>query len=243
MAQYNFGVGSLTANPPAGSSDLTPIQVGVLKDVSVEVSFSLKELIGAYGFPVDVARGPGKIMGKAKFAQIRGGLIASILAGSTITQNSSTLIVVNEAGTVAAGAVTVAGAANFADDLGVVDANGVPYTKVTAGPTGTQYTVTAGGVYGFNASENAKVLYFTYTKTQTSGKKIVYNNQLMGGNVAYAVTLFNVFRGNTYGVKFFAAAIPKLNFGFKNEDYTDQDMEFNVFADSTGKVCEFYTAE
>lgn len=243
MAQYNFGVGSLTANPPAGAADLTPLQIGVLQDVSVEVSFTLKELVGVNGFPVDVARGPGKISGKAKFAQIRGSLLYSILTGATITTAASKILIPNEALTIAAGAAAAAGAATYADDLGVVDANGAPYTKVTAGPTGTQYTVTAGGVYGFNVSQNGVPVFATYSKGQVSGKTVVYNNQAMGGNMAYAITLFSLFKGITFGVKFFAAAIPKLSFALKNDDYMDQDLEFSIFADATGKVCEFYTNE
>ena len=77
MSQYNFGVGKLTLISP--STPAQAVDIGVIKDVSLDISFTTKELRGAYQFPVDVARAGGKIAGKAKFGQINGGIISAIL--------------------------------------------------------------------------------------------------------------------------------------------------------------------
>ena len=70
MAQYNFGLGGLYLLDSESPTQAT--QVGVLKDVTLDISFDTKELRGSYTFPVDIAKAGGKIEGKAKFAQISG---------------------------------------------------------------------------------------------------------------------------------------------------------------------------
>jgi hypothetical protein len=55
VAQYNFGVGQLFIIPPG--TNPTPVNVGTLKDVSIDISRDVKELIGAKAFPEDVALG------------------------------------------------------------------------------------------------------------------------------------------------------------------------------------------
>ena len=80
MAQYNFGTGGLYLVDAGSPAQAT--QVGVLKDVSLDISFDTKELRGSYTFPVDVARAGGKIEGSASFAQISGRLINAILGGT-----------------------------------------------------------------------------------------------------------------------------------------------------------------
>jgi hypothetical protein len=36
--------------------------------------------------------------------------------------------------------------------------------------------------------------------------------------------------------------VPKLSIAYKNGDYAEKDMDFEGFADSGGKVIDFYTA-
>lgn len=120
MAQYNFGTGALyitDASTPAQST-----QVGVLKDVTIDISIDTKELRGAYQFPVDIARAGGKISGKAKFAQISGRLINAILNG-TQTAGATVIGSNNEAGTIPATSpytITVSNTTGWSD-LGVYD--------------------------------------------------------------------------------------------------------------------------
>src|SRR5208282_2303169 len=68
---------SLTANP-------SPVQFGILQDVTIDDSTEVKELYGANSYPVDVGRGKGKIMIKAKFASINALLFNSTYYGQTL---------------------------------------------------------------------------------------------------------------------------------------------------------------
>jgi hypothetical protein len=56
---------------------------GALQDVSVDISFNLKELYGQNQFPLTIARGQGKIEGKAKFANLNGGMVNDLFFGQT----------------------------------------------------------------------------------------------------------------------------------------------------------------
>ena len=53
----------------------------MLQDVQIDFNWSDKELYGQLQFPVAIARGQGKITGKAKFAQILGLLYSDMFFG------------------------------------------------------------------------------------------------------------------------------------------------------------------
>ncbi|MFX5222171.1 hypothetical protein ABTD21_19995, partial [Acinetobacter baumannii] len=55
-------------------------------------SFDVKELYGQGQFPVDIARGKGKITGKAKVARLNGLLVNSILFGQAMSTGSATAV-------------------------------------------------------------------------------------------------------------------------------------------------------
>jgi hypothetical protein len=78
-----FGVGYLTLVPPAGSADITPIRVAKLQEVSLDLSYSTKELKSNKIFADDVARASAKISGKAKSADVKARALASLLTGAT----------------------------------------------------------------------------------------------------------------------------------------------------------------
>lgn len=244
MSQYNFGVGDLTLISPATTAQA--IQVGVLKDVSLDVSFTTKELRGAYQFPVDIARAGGKISGKAKSGLINGGVISAVL-GTTPTTGSK-IGVDNETSAIPASpyAVTVTNSATWLDDLGVFDNNTGLYMKrvdAAATPATGQYKVVA-GVYTFAAADTLHSVSVSYSYTAAAvGQTNALVNQLMGSGTVYQLALYNTFRGKNMGVKLYAATIPKLSFAFKSEDYTEVDMDFEAFADASGKVIDFYTTE
>ena len=74
----NYGVGFLTML--VGSQ---PIPIGVLKDVTIDESYTMKSLIGQSQFPLDIARGEGKLTGKATFASVNTLLMAQFMSGAT----------------------------------------------------------------------------------------------------------------------------------------------------------------
>src|SRR5487761_835343 len=81
--QLSFGSGALWGErTDVLGSGIGPRQFGVLQDIQIEFDWSDKELYGQLQFPVAIARGQGKITGKAKFAQILGLLYSDIFFGA-----------------------------------------------------------------------------------------------------------------------------------------------------------------
>jgi hypothetical protein len=150
MAQYFFGAGTLTV---AGQA------VGVLKEVTLDISFSVKSLMGQNQFPVDVARGPGKVSGKAKYANIHGSLVAAALGGTAVQGD------------------------------------------------------------------------------------ITYTNAAMGAGSSFALSWTGTFRAQTVSFSLPAVTISQFSIGFKNEDYAEEDLSFEAFADSGGQVIVWTGAE
>ena len=82
--QLAFGAGALWGNrTDVTGSGIGPDQFGILQDVQIDWDWTTKELWGQYQFPVDIARGQGKINGKAKFARIFGAIYGDLFFGQT----------------------------------------------------------------------------------------------------------------------------------------------------------------
>jgi hypothetical protein len=241
VAQYNFGVGQLFIVPPGANP--TPVNVGTLKDVSLDISRDVKELIGAYAFAEDVALGKGKISGKAKSGRIQGGLIAAILAGSATT-TGQTAAANNELSTIPTTPyqVTALNGATFVQDGGVYDYTaGKWLTCIASAPASGQYSVSAAGVYTFAAADTTHQVGLYYTYTMVTGNKVALTNQLMGAATIFQLNVFNTYKGGQFGYTLYAVVMPKLSLAGKQDDYTEVDIEFQGFADSLNRVVSVYT--
>lgn len=240
--QYNFGTGLLEFTP-AGVNP-TPLQCGVLQEVSVDIDQTTKDLYGQYKFPVDTALADGKISGKAKFGIIYGALVNQVLNGSTLT-SGSTAAGINEVGTIPGSpfAVTVANSATFVENLGVVDATtGLRMTRVASAPATGQYSV-ASGVYTFAAADTGHVVWISYSYTTAAGVTVAYSNQLMGQATSFTCTLFNSYGGKQMGIKLFSCVFPKFSYAMKNTDYTMPALDFTARANTSQQVIEHYSSE
>ena len=116
--QLIFGIGALwgTRNDISG---VGPDQFAILQENTIEFQFEIKELYSQLGYPVDIARGKGKVTGKAKAARVFAALYADIFFGENVTQASENTVAEYEAHTVATTTVTVTNATSFVADLGV----------------------------------------------------------------------------------------------------------------------------
>lgn len=241
MAQYNFGVGQLFIVPPGANP--TPVNVGTLKDISIDISRDVKELIGSYAFPEDVALGKGKITGKAKSGRIQAGLIAAILAGST-TSTGQTAAANNEISNIPTTPyqVTALNGATFVQDGGVYDYTAGKWLSVVASAPATgQYSVSAAGVYTFAAADTTHQVGLYYTYTMVTGNNIDLNNVLMGAATVFQLNAFNTYGGKQFGYKLWAVVFPKLSLAGKQDDYTEVDLEFQAFTDTLNNVINVYT--
>ena len=240
--QRMFGAGLLTFTPPG--SNQTPIQCGILQDVSIDHDNTIKTLTGQFRAPIDAAYADYKLTGTANFAQIQGAALQQILSGATIT-TGTTKGAINEVGTIPATPyqVTVANSATFVEDLGVYNTvTQQIMTRVASGPATGQYAVAA-GVYTFAAADTTNVVWISYSYTATGGKKVTFTNQLMGQITTFTLTLFNHYSTYDFGIKLFAVVVPKLSFAMKNVDYTMENLSFQAYANGSGQILEQYSTE
>lgn len=246
--QLAFGAGALWGNrTDVTGSGIGPDQFGILQDVQIEWDWTTRELWGQYQFPVDIARGQGKITGKAKFARIFGAIYGDLFFGQTPASGQVT-VSDNEAAVVPASGpytATVANAANFADDLGVYYASGSNagnrFTRVTTPSAAGQYSVNlATGIYTFAAADAGASLLISYLFNAAAGKKLVLTNRLMGFTPTFKATFYT--SKTTQGVPAGLALVlnactaSKLSLPTKADDYEIQEFDFSAFADATGAI-------
>lgn len=253
MAQFGFGTGVLvgTATTDAAGTALatpTPAQFGVLQEASVDMSFDLKELYGSYQFPVAIGRGKGKIGGKAKWAQMNGLLINTLFFGQTLTSGELGEVIDQTGAAIPATPFTITptvpNTGTWALDLGVLDANGVPMTRVVSAPATGQYSVAA-GVYTFAPADTGKIvrISFQYTATSTTKKRMTISNQLMGSTPSFRSDLMIPFGGKQFVLTLPNCVSSKLSFGTKLDDFLVPEFDFSAFADASNNIAYLALAE
>ena len=238
MALYSFGSGVLYG-VNTSSAIATPVRFGALQDVSVDFSFTVKELHGSYQFPLAIARGNGKVTCKAKSAQINGATMNSIFFGLT-SATGKQAVSVDEQSAIAA-TVTAANGATFVQDLGVQNAtSGLFMTKVASAPAAGQYSVVvATGVYSFAAADVTAAfpvrINYSYGVVAT-GNKIVITNQLLGTTPLFAAAFTTTYLSKACTFTFPQCTASKLTFATKLEDFVIPEFDFSVFADATNTI-------
>jgi hypothetical protein len=254
--QLAFGAGALWGNrTDATGSGIGPDQFAILQDVQIDWDWTTKELWGQFQYPVDIARGQGKITGRAKFARIFGAIYGDLFFGQAPAMGQLT-VSENEAATVPATGpfqITVANPSTFSDDLGIYYGSGANagarFTRVTTPAAAGQYAVNpATGVYSFSAADaNALVqVSYLYAST-TSGKKLVITNPLAGFTPTFKATFYTL--KSTLGVPAGLALVlnactaTKLSLPSRTDDYEIQEFDFSAFADATGTVGTLSTLE
>jgi hypothetical protein len=235
---YSFGSGVLIGTR-TDIANATPVNFGLIQEVTIEETASVKEVYGQYQRPLAEARGTIKTTGKAKVARISGLAFGNLFYGVTpVAGQLATAFA--EAGAVGGSSpysVTVSNAAGFVDDGGVIyAATGLPLTKVAATPSAGQYAVAA-GVYSFNAADAGKSVLTTYTYTIAgSGQKLTVSNQLLGTTPTFQALFYTTFQSQPVTLKLNNCTSSKLSFGTKLEDFTMPEFDFSCFADSAGNV-------
>jgi hypothetical protein len=241
---YSFGSGVLigTRNDIANA---TPINFGLVQEVTIDESATVKELFGQYQHPVAIARGTIKTTGKAKVARISGLAIASLFYGYVPVVGQ----LATAYGEVAAVPgtpyqVTVVNSATFVTDQGVLYAtSGLPLTKVASAPAVGQYSVAA-GVYTFAIADTLAAVLISYTYTiAVVGQKFTVTNQLLGTTPTFACNFYSTFQGKAITVAINNCTSSKLAFGTKLEDFVLPEFDFSCFADAANNMMTWSFAE
>lgn len=244
----SFGAGKLIAVPTnladgTAIANPTPVVLGILQEVSLDISVDTKTLYGANMYPVAVAQGKAKIGIKAKYADISGGVMGGLYFGQNAT-NSIKDMALDVAGTIPSTPFTVTptvpASGTYVADLGVFDATtGAQYTRVASAPATGQYSVnTTTGVYTFAAADTTKTVTFNfeYSATSTTAQLFTINNRQMGYTPSFSVMLKGSYDGKDIIAKFYRGVSSKLSMPFKNEDFSVPDFEADFFANSAGNV-------
>jgi hypothetical protein len=247
---FAFGAGKLIAIPQYDSAGTllanpTPVLLGTMQDVSLDISVDIKMLYGAKRFPVAVGQGKGKIDLKAKYADINGGVIGSLFYGKQPAAGIKGVVTDFGASVPAVTTYTVAMAppssGTYVSDAGVWDAtSGVQLTRVASAPVAGQYSVNAGtGTYTFAAADAGKAMLFNYEYSAASTTAQTFNltNDVMGYTPSFSVLMRQQTPdGKTLTVKFNRAVSGKLSLPFKSDDFTVSDFEASIFADAADNI-------
>jgi len=245
--QLSFGSGAVWGErTDVVGSGIGPRQFGVLQDIQIDFDWSDKELYGQLQFPVAVARGQGKITGKAKFAQILGLLYSDIFFGVTPATGQFAVSQL-EAATVPATTpyiVTPANAASYNDDLGVSYAgSGKRFNRVRTPSAAGQYSVNfATGLYTFSSADASAAVLISYTyNVATSGNKLTLTNQPMGITPTFKATFYSAYNGTALRLN--ACTANKLSLPTKLDNWTISELDFIAFADASGTIGYLSTVE
>jgi hypothetical protein len=243
---FFFGSGVLLGQR-TDIANATPVNFGLVQEVTLDLSFEVKELYGQYQLPVAIGRGKGKLTGKAKMARISGLALGSLFFGQPVSAGQVATSF-GETATIPSTPfqVTVANGATFVDDYGVVNAStGLPLTRVASAPAAGQYSVNmASGQYTFASADTGKAVLISYTYTvAASGQQIAVTNQLLGITPTFQAQLYGTFQGLPLNVKLYNCVSSKLGAATKLDDFMVPEMDFSMFANAAGNVMNISFAE
>jgi hypothetical protein len=246
--QLIFGIGALwgTRSDVAG---VGPDQFAVLQDNSVDFSFEVKELYSQLGYPIDIARGKGKVTGKSKVARVFANLYADIFFGETVTSNSEDNVSENEVHTLATVSVAVSNATSFIADLGVYynQPGNLRFQFVTGAPAAGQYSTGTNGEYTFATADIGATVSISYVYTDSSGKTITINNHFMGYTPTFVGTFYQ--QRATQGssgqltLRLNECVSSHLSIPSRIDDYAIQDFDFQAFSNFANVVGTISTSE
>jgi hypothetical protein len=249
-----FGSGLMWGTPLTNSAGTavanpTPLLFGVLQDCEVEVKFELKQLYGQNQFPVAVGRGKGSVNGKAKYAELFGGMLETIVFGQAASAGLTSAVYDTVGAAIPTTPFTITptvpNSGTWAADLGVIAAaTGRPMVRVASAPATGQYSVST-GVYTFAAADTALVVYisYRYTATSTVAKRSTVVSQPMGYSPTFRCDLYVPFNGEQLIITMNNCISDGLKMGFKNDDFSIPEFGFSAFADASGNVLTWATAE
>lgn len=247
MGMINFGSGKLIAVPTNLAdgtviANPTPVILGTMQDVSLDLSVEIKELYGSKRYPIAVGQGKGKTEIKAKYAEINGGILGSLFFGKAATAGVKAAVF-DFAAAIPSGSpytltVQPPSTGTFISDMGVVFAStGVQLQRVASAPATGQYSVTSAGVYTFAAADQGKGVALSYEYSATTGGSVWnLSNDTMGYTPSFSLLLQNSFDGKSLVCKLNRCVSGKLSLPLKSDDFAVYDFEAAAFADAAGSL-------
>ena len=252
---FLFGSGVVLATPqgstPYGTTlNTTPINVGLVQEVSLDIQATTKQLTGQSAYPLAVGIGTRKVTGKAKMARISGQALGTLFfgyqpsVGQTLTSFAQSGAI---PGTPYQITPTVPSSGTWARDMGVVyAATGLPLQQVASGPTTGQYSVSAGAYTFASADTGLTVLIsYQYTVTTTTTRTFTVANPTIGPALTFSLNLFayDPTTNAQFSCYLYNVVASKLSMGFKLEDFMMPELDFEVYANAAGNIMQLNFAD
>jgi hypothetical protein len=240
-----FGIGALwgqRVDVNGNTLGIGPHQFAILQDTSVDFDFETKDLYSQLGFPLDAARGKGKVSAKSKVARVYTALYADLFFGETFSSGEVN-VSQNELVTLGAGGIyTVAHSAAFVADLGVfINAGGQNFLSLTTtAPSNAQYAVSTAGTYTFNTSLAGTQLAISYVYTDSGGFEFTITNNLMGFTPTFQATLYHnnptLRSTGQMTLRLNTCISARLTFPTRVGEYAMSDFDFMAIGDGANRV-------
>lgn len=246
--QLIFGIGALWGQR-SDIPGIGPDQFAILQDNSIDFAFEVKELYSQLGYPIDIARGKGKVTGKAKVARVFANLYADIFFGESVATSEDN-VSENEAHTIVTSTVAVTNLTNYIADLGVYynAAGNIRFQFVTGAPAALgQYSTGSDGHYTFFTGDIGSSIAISYVYTDSSGKTITINNRFMGYTPTFIGTFYQ--QRNTQGstgqmtLRLNECVSSHLSIPSRIDDYAIMDFDFQAFSNFTNQIGTLSTSE
>ena len=253
--QHMFGAGNIYVTQlqdalGAAISNPTPYPLLTLQEGSFDFSGDVKSLYGQNQYPQAVARGKSKATCKVKSARVFASVWNAIYFGQTL---ASGLIAnyTDSSGQAVPGTpyqITIAppSSGTYAADLGVLDSTGTPMKRVASSPATGQYSVNVStGVYTFASADTAKTVYinFQYTASVSGAQKMTVANLPMGYVPQFKTDMTVAYQGKIVTFSMPLCISSKFAMGFKNEDFSIPEFDFEMMDNGSGSIMTWSTSE
>lgn len=246
--QLIFGIGALWGTR-SDVSGIGPDQFAVLQDNTIDFSFEVKELYSQLGFPIDIARGKGKITGKAKMARVFAALYADLFFGASVTTGEDS-VAENELHSLSGSTLTVTNSTGYVADLGVFyNAGGnLRFSYVTGAPSAAgTYTTGSNGVYTFYTGDVSSVVAISYVYTDAGGKTITLTNNFMGFTPTFVGTFYQnrATQGSSgqLTLRLNECVSSHLSIPARIDDYAIPEFDYQAFSTGAGAIGVLSTTE
>lgn len=238
----NFGSGSLIGTRNDISTGQSPIRFGALQDITADLSFDTKPLMGTNQFPIFVARGEAKWAIKAKAAIISAKLFNEIFFGQALTtgQISAAIDEPHSVPATTPYTITPNNSATYTKDEGVSYAGplGLNLSSTPGAPSAIGQYEPSAALYTFSSSDSGAAVLLNYLFTVTTGEQIALANLALGTTPTFSC----VFRNKDPVTNLFMtlvinkATCSKLTLGSKTSDWTIPEFDITIMDDGTGNI-------
>lgn len=242
--QFWFDSGTLWARPlidgqRVAQSDLTPIRLGNLKGIELNVEMELNHADTPHQYKVNMAIGNKTIRGSAALGMFSARAINQLYFGSQVGVGAR--LIQNDARSDIPGSPyqitpTVPGSGTWQSDLGVCFTDdGTPLTRVAAAPSAGEYSVSA-GVYTFNASDTTKEVSISFLYDIAGGEKLALVNQFKDLAPSFEIILEGQYNGEQMVWVLNKCVTDSFSIPSSTEQFMIHDFSFEAIADLSGNV-------